>query len=74
MRRNVATKWFGVLLALYFGLVLGLYALGVGLRLLLAVVPLFLIALPFLVWDLLLRAPFKGRFERARAERRHLRS
>jgi hypothetical protein len=81
IRRSVATKWLGVLLALFLGLVLGLYALGIsflvlgiGARLLLALFPLFLLALPFFVWDLFFRAPFKGRFARARAERRHLRS
>ena len=81
IRRSVATKWLGILLALFLGLVLGLYALGIsflllgiGARLLLALFPLFLLALPFFVWDLFFRAPFKGRFARARAERRHLSS
>jgi hypothetical protein len=74
IQRSVATKWLGVLLALYLGLVLGLFLLGISVGLLFVLFPLFILALPFLVWDLLFRAPFKGRFARARAEWRHLRS
>src|SRR6266481_8103207 len=66
IRRNIATKWFGVLLALYIGLVLGLYLLGIAVGVSLALFPLFLLALPLLVYDLLFRAPFEGRFTRAR--------
>jgi hypothetical protein len=74
IRRCVGTRWLGVLLAAYLGFVLGIYALGLVLRVGLVLLPLFLLALPLLIYDLLFRSSYKGRFERARAERRHLRS
>jgi hypothetical protein len=72
IRRNVVAKWIGILLTAYLALILGLFALGV----VLAIGPLLgwllLLALPFLVYDLFFRQPHKGRFARARAERRTL--
>jgi hypothetical protein len=78
IRRNIGTKLFGGLLALCLGIILGLFvleiAVGIALRLSVVLFPLFIVALPLVVYDLLFRSPFKGRFERARAERRHFRS
>jgi hypothetical protein len=53
-------KWVLIAILLYVGLVLGLAALGLVLRILLFLVPLFVVALPIVVWDLLFRAPAKG--------------
>ncbi len=66
VRRNVGTKLFGMLLALYLGFCLGLFVLGMALSLSLALLPLFLIALPYLAWDLLFRVPSQGQAERTR--------
>jgi len=60
IRRNVVTKWIGVLIGLYLGLVLGLSAFGVAVGLSLVLLPLFLFALPYLMYDLLFRAPSEG--------------
>lgn len=60
VRRNVVTKSAGVLLALFFGLMLGLFAFGVVIRLAYVLLPVFLVALPLLVYDLLFRAPSAG--------------
>mgnify|MGYP001111305014 CR=1 FL=1 len=72
VRRSRGTRWFGVLLALYIGSLMGIFAIALIIRVGLLFFPLLLLALPLLIYDLLFRAPFKGRFERARAERRHL--
>ena len=73
-----APNWTGILLAAYLALVVGLFALGIALRLsavvfpiLTLLFPLLLVALPYLVYDLLFRVPHEGRFSRARAARRH---
>jgi hypothetical protein len=79
VRRNIVTKWTGILLAVYLALVVGLFALGIAVKLsrvvfpalTLIVFPLLLVALPYLVYDLLFRAPHEGRLARARAARRH---
>jgi hypothetical protein len=60
VRRNLLTKWTGVILALYFGLLLGLSAFAIAANVLLALLPVFLLALPLLVYDLLFRAPSHG--------------
>jgi hypothetical protein len=57
MRRNVITKWLGGFLALYVALILGLFVLGVTLGLGLILLPVLLVGLPLLVYDLLFRAP-----------------
>ena len=74
IKRSTGMKWLGVILALYIGLVLALLVLGIAVRVGLVLLPLFLLALPFLAYDLLFRAPLQGRFSRARAERRYLRA
>jgi hypothetical protein len=56
------------------GLALSLFVFGIVIRLSPLLLVLLLVALPLLIYDLLFRSPFKGRFARARAERRHLRS
>jgi hypothetical protein len=60
VRRNVVTKGAGVLLGLFFGLMLGLFVFGVVIRLTFVLLPVFLVALPLLVYDLLFRAPSEG--------------
>ncbi len=72
VRRNVVAKLVGVVLTAYLVLILGLLALGIALRIGLVLLLLFLVALPFLVYDLFFRQPHKGRFARARAARRGL--
>ncbi len=73
VRRNVAAK-MGRRSArgLCGATILGLFALAIALGLGLVLLPLFLLAVPFLVYDLFFRQPRKGRFARARAERRNL--
>jgi hypothetical protein len=68
VRRNVVTKIAGVLLGLFFGIVLGLFVFGTAIRLALVLLPVFLIALPLLVYDLLIRAPSKEQPDVAPAE------
>ena len=60
VRRNIVTKWIGVLLAIYLALVLGLSALGIAIGLSLVLLPLFFVVLPLLLYDLLFRAPSEG--------------
>jgi hypothetical protein len=67
---NLVTKWLGVILALYIGLVVGLLALGVAIRVSLILFPLLLVGVPVLAYDLLFRAPSAGRLERAGTEKR----
>jgi hypothetical protein len=57
-----------VILGLYFGLVLGLAAFAVVVRLSLFFLPVFLVVLPLILYDLLFRAPSEGQMERDRAE------
>lgn len=73
IQRNLATKWLGIVVALCVGVVLSLFVFGIVVRLSPLLLVLLLVALPFLVYDLVFRSRFKGRFARARAERRHLR-
>ncbi len=68
MRRNLLTKWAGVFLALFFGLLLGLFAFGIVIRLTFVLLPVFLVALPLLAYDLLFRAPSEGESEHVPAE------
>ena len=70
MRGTFLTRWFGRLLAVY--LALGLLFLGVGVTLTFGEIlfVLALLILPVWLWDLFVRQPQKGRFTRARAERR----
>ena len=70
IQSNLITKWLGIILALAVGLVLSIFILGIVIRLSLLVFVLFLVALPFLTYDLLFRSPSKGRL--ARAQRPHL--
>jgi hypothetical protein len=60
VRRNVITKGAGVLLGLFCGLILGLLAFGIAVRLMFVLLPVFLVVLPFLLYDLLFRAPSEG--------------
>lgn len=67
---NFLTRWLGRLLAAY--LALGLVFLALAITLTFGEI-LFLLALlvaPVWIWDLFVRQPHKGRFARARAERR----
>ena len=72
--RNILTRWLGIILAAFVGLPLGLFVLVIAFGLLFILFPLLLLAVPFIAYDLFFRAPAEGRFARARAERRHLRS
>lgn len=70
MQDTFLPRWIGRLLEVY--LALGLLFLGVGVTLTFAEI-LFVLALlvvPVWLWDLFVRQPHKGRFARARAERR----
>jgi hypothetical protein len=60
IRRNIVTKWLGLILVLYLGLVLGLSVLGVVLGISLLLFPIFCVALPLVIYDLVFRAPIKG--------------
>ncbi len=64
------TKWAGRLLAAYLGLGLVLFTLGIVLAFSMTLFLPFLLALPFILYDLFVWQPHKGRFARARAERR----
>ena len=71
IRRNILTRWLGILLAIFVGLFFGLLALGIAVGFAFVLFPLLLLAFPFVVYDLFFRAPAEGRFARAREERRH---
>ena len=64
------TRWMGRLLAAYLALELVFLALGITLTFGEILFLLALLALPVWVWDLFIGQPHKGRFARARAERR----
>jgi hypothetical protein len=68
VRRNVITKWIGVVLGLYFGLVLSLSAFGIAIGLLLVLLPLILVLFPLVVYDLFFRGRFKRQSDRAPAK------
>lgn len=68
VRSNLLTKWTGVILALYFGLLLGLLAFAIVANLSFILLPVFLVALPLLVYDLLFRAPSEGQSAHAPTE------
>lgn len=70
VRGTFVTKWAGRLLALYVGLVLVLFSLGISLAFSSVLFLPFLLALPVILYDLFVQQPHKGRFARARAERR----
>jgi hypothetical protein len=70
VRRSRGTRWFGILFDVYIASLLGIFAMALVIRVGLLLFPILLIAVPLMVYDLLFRAPYKGRFERARAERR----
>jgi hypothetical protein len=55
------TKWIGIVLAGYFGLVVTLVAFGVFVQLSGILLVLFLVAIPFLVCDLFFRGPAERR-------------
>jgi hypothetical protein len=78
VRPYAAAKWIALFLAIYLGFVLALFLFGIlfgiAARVSSVLLPLFLLALPFLLYDLLFRSPFRGRFSRARAERMRVRS
>jgi len=74
VRRTALTKWLGVALGLYVGLILALVALGIAVWTGLVLLVPLLIAIPFLGYDLFFRAPHQGRFASAREERPHLKS
>ena len=73
IQKNIVTKWSGIFLALLVGLILSIFILGIAIQVSLVLFVPFLVALPFLAYDLLFRSPLKGRFVRSRAERLHLR-
>ncbi len=60
IQQNVVTKWVGLPLAVVVGVVVGIYAFGAALGVGLLLVAMLMFALPFLVYDLLFRAPKKG--------------
>jgi hypothetical protein len=64
------TRWLGRLLAAYLALGLVFLALAITLTFGEILFLLALLALPVWVWDLFIGQPHKGRFARARAERR----
>jgi len=68
VRGNVITKWLGVVLGLYFGLILGLSVLGIAIGLLLVLVPLSFVLFPLLVYDLFFSPPREERPDRAPAK------
>ena len=74
VRRNVVTRWLGIFVAVYLGLFLGIFAIGIAVRFAAVLAVAFLVAAPFVFYDLFFRAPFQGRFARARAARMHARS
>ena len=71
VKQNSLMKWSGIILAVILGVVLGLVAVGLSLRIGLIALVLLLLAMPFLIYDLFFRQPHKGRFSRARAERKN---
>jgi hypothetical protein len=72
MQGTFATKWAGRMLAAYLvlGLVLITFAITLAFSQILLLI--LLMAIPAFVWDLFVWQPYKGRFARARAERRGL--
>jgi hypothetical protein len=70
LQGTFVSKWAGRLLAAYLGLGLVLFTLGIVLAFSMTLFLPFLLALPFILYDLFVRQPHKGRFARARAERR----
>jgi hypothetical protein len=70
LQGTFVTKWAGRLLATYLGLGLVLFTLGIVLAFSMTLFLPFLLALPFILYDLFVWQPHKGRFARARAERR----
>jgi biotin transporter BioY len=70
MRGASLTRWAGRILALYLALALVLLGLSVTLTFGEILFLLALLAVPIWLWDLFVRQPHKGRFARARAERR----
>jgi len=72
MRRSGLTRWAGVILSLFLGLILVLFLLGIVIRISLFLLPVFLLALPLLLYDLLFRAPSKGMAESDHVEPSHL--
>jgi membrane protein implicated in regulation of membrane protease activity len=67
---TMVTRCAGIALAVAVGPVPALAAFFANLTLSLILMPAFLLLLPLLLWDLFVRQPHKGRFARARAERR----
>jgi uncharacterized membrane protein YeaQ/YmgE (transglycosylase-associated protein family) len=70
MRGAFATRWAGRMLAAYLVLGLALITFSVTLAFSQILLLIFLMAIPAFVWDLFVGQPWKGRFSRARAERR----
>jgi hypothetical protein len=75
IRQNVVTKWIAIIMFGFSALILGLYSLGIVLRilpiLLPVLVPIFIVAAVYIVWDLFFRAPLEGRSARIHS-RRHI--
>ncbi len=59
IQNNIVTKWFGILLALSVGLILSIFILGIAIQVSLVLFVPFLVALPFLAYDLLFRSPLR---------------
>ena len=72
MAATALTKWIGMFFAGILAIWLVLLAFGITLALLQLLLAPFLLALAFVLYDLFIRQPHKGRFARARAERRGL--
>jgi membrane protein implicated in regulation of membrane protease activity len=70
MAGMLITRCAGIALAVAVALVPALAAFFANLTLSLILMPAYLLLLPLLLWDLFVRQPHKGRFARARAERR----
>jgi hypothetical protein len=68
MKATLITKWTGICLAAYVVVSLAFLPFTSSLTLL----PFFFLLLPLAAYDLFVQQPWKGRFARARAERRGL--
>ncbi|MGB6130254.1 MAG: hypothetical protein WBG54_00600 [Acidobacteriaceae bacterium] len=70
MQGTFVTRWAGRLFAAYLALGLVLLPFAVVLTMGQITLMILLMAVPVMLWDLFVRQPHKGRFARARAERR----
>ncbi len=71
IRRSMLTKWLAILVIAYLGVIAGVWAIAIGLSLAMPLFLLFLLAVPWIIYDFFFRAPKEGRFTRAREARRN---